>query len=295
MRRILLLTLLAFVCLMLLGAQKQKEPRPLVVAQLSDTHLGLSRAPDAERNLQQAVEMIAARKPDLVIVSGDIGERSENWQRARQILSALDMPVLYLPGNHDTKSTNVERYRRQFGEDYYTMQFRHVTFVVLNSQLLGNYEKYEAKTTVPLPAEGQAEAEKMLAWLRKETQAMARARRNQRGGGAEEKQVVIAVQHVPLSRAGDFPPDPRPYWISQEPWRSRAIAQLRELGVEHVLAGHWHRGMVFRADGMTHHVAPATSWLPLKGKLGFAMHEITRDGDVRTRFVYLDGSEESAE
>jgi 3',5'-cyclic AMP phosphodiesterase CpdA len=292
MRKLLLLSPLVLLCLALLGAQK--ESRPLLVAHLSDTHLGLSRAPDAERNLQQAVEMLKARKPDVVLVTGDIGQSSEDWQKARQILSVLDAPVLWAAGNHDTKSTNVDRYRRFFGEDYYTTQVRHVTFLVLNSQLLGNYEEYEAKTTVPLPPEGQAEAEEMLAWLRQETQALTRARRSQSGGGADEKRVVIAVQHVPLSRAGDFPPDPRPYWISQEPWRSRAIEQLRQLGVEHVLAGHWHRGIVFRADGLTHHVAPATSWLPLKGKLGFAMHEVSREGDVRTRFVYLDGSVESA-
>jgi hypothetical protein len=65
---------------------------------------------------------------------------------------------------------------------------------------------------------------------------------------------------------------------------------LRGLGIKHMLVGHWHNGRVFEREGITWHVAPATSWLPWGGELGFAMHTITSAGDVRTEFVALPGA-----
>jgi hypothetical protein len=54
-----------------------------------------------------------------------------------------------------------------------------------------------------------------------------------------------------------------------------------------MLVGHWHNGRVFEREGVTWHVAPATSWLPWGGELGFAMHTINSNGDVHTEFVPL--------
>jgi hypothetical protein len=68
------------------------------------------------------------------------------------------------------------------------------------------------------------------------------------------------------------------------------MGALHRLGIKHVLVGHWHNGRVFERDGITWHVAPATSWLPWGGELGFAMHAISANGDVRTEFVALPGA-----
>lgn len=73
----------------------------VTIAQLSDTHLGEGHSPQAADNLRKAVEMINARHPDAVVVSGDIGERPENRGHAKEILQALAAPVYYVPGNHD--------------------------------------------------------------------------------------------------------------------------------------------------------------------------------------------------
>jgi hypothetical protein len=62
---------------------------------------------------------------------------------------------------------------------------------------------------------------------------------------------------------------------------------LRRLGVKNMLAGHWHIGRVFKHEDLTIHIAPATSWLPLSGQLGFAMHTVTPNGEVHTEFVPL--------
>ena len=248
----------------------------ITIAQISDTHLGEKRAPHAAENLAQAVDMINQRRPDAVILSGDIGENPEAWRQAQAILKKLRSPLHIAPGNHDVPGSDPDRYRRVFGRDYYTFEIKGITFVIINSQLLGNFDTYEANTPPPLSPKAEAESERMLAWL------------GDLAGGVRNH-VRIGVQHVPVFRDGSFP-DPKPYWIISEPYRSREMNLLDQLGIKHMLVGHWHNGRVFEREGITWHVAPATSWLPWGGELGFAMHTITPNGDVRTEFVALPGA-----
>jgi DNA repair exonuclease SbcCD nuclease subunit len=251
----------------------------VTIAQLSDTHLGEPRAPHARDNLRQAVEMINDRHPDAVILSGDIGENPRAWDEARAILKKLKSPLYYAPGNHDVHSNDVERYRRVFGKDYYEFTLKNVMFVVIDSQLLGNFDHYEAKSPIPLPAETQAESERMLAWLAGLRQESAE----------KNATVIIGVQHIPNFRDGRFP-DPKPYWVVDEPYRWREMDLLKQLGIKHMLVGHWHNGRVFEREAITWHVAPATSWLPWGGELGFAMHTISENGNVHTEFVSMPGA-----
>lgn len=298
-RKILLLVVLVLLVPALLLAKKQKDQDQdqdrdgrnagrsqgeLVIVQLSDLHLGLKRAPDAVPNLRRAVDMIAAMnpRPDAVIVSGDIGETSADRDQARGIVKWVKAPVYYIPGNHDDNWNTVDKYRAQFGDDYYKFKVGFVTFLGIDSQLLGNFDHYDATSPEPLPPKGQEEANRQLDWLRKQADALGR-------GGP-----VIAVQHVPNEMDTSIIRDTKPYWHTQEPWRSREIDLLKKAGVHDILCGHWHHGDVFNAGGMTYRVGPATSWLTYGGKLGYAVHHISSDGRIRTEFVYLDGSREEA-
>jgi hypothetical protein len=166
-----------------------------------------------------------------------------------------------------------------------------------------------------MPPQTEAESQKMLAWLSRQSPgsnagdrgkkrhwwsrgADRDARPPQRdddddrraNGGDEDDRggnIVIGIQHIPAERS-EVVPDPKPYWVINEPYRSRELDLLHRLGVRHMLVGHWHVGNVFERDGITWHVAPSTSrLLPWSGQLGFAMHTITREGDVRTEFVPL--------
>lgn len=263
-------------------------PAQVRIAHISDTHIGLKRAPQASQNLRKVVDMVNARRPDSVIVTGDIGEGPPAWREARQILANLKAPVYYVPGNHDVNSRNVERYRAVFGRDYYQFRVKGLIFYALNSQLLGNYDVFESRDPLPLPAETRAGSGKMFEWLgHAANNEREFASRRPRGGSAEDKHLAFAMQHVPISRAGGFPNDPKPYWTTQEPYRSRELQLLRRLGVRHVFLGHWHKGLVYEADDLTYHVAPATSWSPFGAPLGFAMHTISEDGQVKTELVYL--------
>ena len=267
---------LLFVLLLagILYAQGPAPARPLVIAQISDTHLGEPRAPHAAQNLRLAVQMINSRHVDAVVLTGDIGENPQNWQAARAILNDLSSSLYFVPGNHDVHTSDVNRYRSVFGDDYYSFTIRNIDFIVIDSQLLGNYEQYGAMTPPPLPPESQRESQKMLLWLANHA-------------AREKDRVVIGLQHIPPVRDGGFPPDPKPYWVMSEPYRSTEIALLHDLGIKHMLVGHWHNARVFQWEGITWHVGPSTSWLPWGGELGFAIHSITPDGNVRTEFVDL--------
>jgi 3',5'-cyclic AMP phosphodiesterase CpdA len=288
----------------------------VTIAQISDTHLGEAHSPHAFDNLRRTVDMVNARHPDAVIVSGDIGENYDEWLRARGILKWLHAPVYYAPGNHDVHSTDVEKYREVFGPDYYRFKVKGVTFLVIDSQLLGNFDQFEAQSPQPMPPRTEAESQKMLSWLshqgsganadnpnkrrhwwnrgsnrdntRQQNQSEADDRQNNDGGDNQSGgNIVIGIQHIPAARS-DVLPDTKPYWVINEPYRSRELNLLHRLGVRHMLVGHWHVGNVFERDGITWHVAPSTSrLLPWSSPLGFAMHTISPKGDVKTEFVTI--------
>jgi 3',5'-cyclic AMP phosphodiesterase CpdA len=251
----------------------------ITIAQISDTHIGEKRAPHAADNLKLAVQMINDRHPDAVVLSGDIGENPEAWEKAKSILKHLKVPLYYAPGNHDVHSSDVDRYRGVFGKDYYTFRVKDVEFVVIDSQLLGNFDSYDAKRPQPLPPQTEEESERMLDWL-----AHLRDEDDKRTA-----HTIIGIQHIPVFHDRGFP-DPKAYWVISDPYRSKEMKVLRQLGIKHMLVGHWHNGRVFEREGITWHVAPSTSWLPWGGELGFAMQTITPDGNVQTEFVQLPGA-----
>jgi 3',5'-cyclic AMP phosphodiesterase CpdA len=77
-----------------------------VIAQLSDPHMRLP--PDDEGSgdaLAAAVQAVLQldQRPDAVIVTGDLadGGLPTEYERVRELLAPLPMPVHVLPGNHD--------------------------------------------------------------------------------------------------------------------------------------------------------------------------------------------------
>ncbi|HZD96294.1 MAG TPA: metallophosphoesterase, partial [Candidatus Sulfotelmatobacter sp.] len=250
------------------------------------------QAPHAAENLRRTVDMVNARHPDAVVLSGDIGENQEEWQRAREILKGLRAPLYYVPGNHDVHTQDVQRYRGVFGPDYYRFQVKGITFVVIDSQLLGNFDQFQARSIQPMPPETEAEAEKMLSWLSQQAgrkpEDHGHHNDNADRDDGNRGGVVIGIQHIPAARGDNLPPDSKPYWVVNDPYRSRELDLLKKLGIRHMLAGHWHVGTIFNRDGITWHIAPSTGrLLPWSSNLGFAMHTISRDGDVKTEFVSL--------
>ena len=261
--------------------KKSSDNDQLIVAQISDTHLGLARAPKAADNLRWAVQEINKRHPDAVLVTGDIGERPSAWDQAKDILKGLDCKnVFIIPGNHDDKADTTDRWRQALGPNYQEFHVKWATFIGLDSQLLGNYDDFNSHSVIPLPQNGQQKAKQMLDWLGQQLNE---------DKSEKNAHVIFVMQHVPISRNSGFPNDPKPYWTIQDPYRSQEIELLHKAGIQDVFEGHWHAGMTFKADGFTQHVAPALSWSPFNKPLGFSIHAIKPDGSVKTDFVYLPG------
>lgn len=94
------------------------------ILHISDVHFGPFFVPRAAEALHQ---LIAARRPSLVILSGDLTQRAKprQFEEARAFVDALPVPSLCVPGNHDVPMYRVwERvfapygaYRRHFAEE----------------------------------------------------------------------------------------------------------------------------------------------------------------------------------
>jgi hypothetical protein len=258
------------------------------LAHLSDLHIGLARAPHAADNLRQAVRIINDRGVDAVLVSGDIGENPSDWDQARDILSHCKAPVYYIPGNHDIHSNDFDRYRKIFGDDFYRVRIKNVVIYGLDSEAFGNYDSYDAAKIVLPPSSDEARQNKtrMLQWM-EESIDKPMPRDKDHDQDADDHVVVIGMQHIPIARAGNFPPDARPYWTIPEADRQREVELLKRLGIHHMLVGHWHHRNVFDYGGITWHVGTATSWLTWGGDLGFDIDTITPNGDFKSEFVPL--------
>jgi 3',5'-cyclic-AMP phosphodiesterase len=83
-------------------------PKPLLLAQLSDTHLFSD--PQARQHhwcpqaaLDAVLADVQAQSPDAVLATGDLvhDESSAGYSRLASALHKLRVPVCYLPGNHD--------------------------------------------------------------------------------------------------------------------------------------------------------------------------------------------------
>ena len=260
------------------------------IVQISDTHIGLSTAPNALQHLQTVVNQINAMspQPDAVIVSGDIGETTSAWTTAKNTLANLKAVVYFCPGNHDIHTTNIATYRQYFGNDYYSFRINNITFMVVDSQLLGNYDTFNSSATPasvqPLPSAVQTESDTMLTWLGRQTAV------------ANE----IAVQHVPLfpqslSGGGTYP-STNPYWAIYDvqndtnihhEYRTEEINALTALNIHTMLSA------MTILDGGTEQ--QKKSFLPrlAGGELGtFALTEPEAGSDagaVQTRAVRENG------
>jgi uncharacterized protein len=86
------------------------ELEGLRIAHLSDFHLGPPSR--GRRAVERAVDWAAARRPDLVAITGDLLTHPEAEPRLRRLVGRLEAPTVAVLGNHDLAISRDPQARR---------------------------------------------------------------------------------------------------------------------------------------------------------------------------------------
>jgi 3',5'-cyclic AMP phosphodiesterase CpdA len=245
-----------------------------LIAQLSDPHVDVG--PDdagSAQALGAAVDAVLGLEPlpDAVVVSGDLtnGSDARSYERVRELLAPLAMPVHVLPGNHDDR----EALRAWFTDDsvagahgdpfQYVARCGAVALVVCD-------------TTQPGRDDGRLDAG-AVAWLDAQLAA------------APDVPTIVAMHHTPLL-TGLEPMDA----IGLPAADRAALASVleRHRQVCRVVGGHVHRACFGVLGGCPVFACPSTH-LQVRFDAGpeivlepappaFALHSVLAGGEVVT-------------
>ncbi len=211
--------------------------RPFLVVQLSDPHIGADWGDgDPVATLAATVDAVRALepKPDAVLLTGDLADHAADaeYERLREVVALLGLPLYALPGNHDDRAA----LRRHFGTPgagsepvQYAVDLGPFRLVVLDS-------------TRPGEDGGELDADRLV-WLE---EALA---------DASETPTVLALHHPPLT-TGIAAMDE----IGLPPTDQRALGAVldRHPQVRRIVAGHLHLSISADLGGRIVLVAPST-------------------------------------
>jgi 3',5'-cyclic AMP phosphodiesterase CpdA len=221
--------------------------------QISDTHLA-RRLPTLTQNFHRVSEYIDARRPDLVVNSGDLafdGPTSrDDLEFARELHAALPVACRYLPGNHDIGDNPTElgpappqpatEQQRQnflsvFGEDRWRFDAAGWRFIGLNSLVMNT---------------GLASEAEQYDWLGSQL------------ASTDGKPVALFL-HKPLYLNSPEDPELAASAIRYIPMpaRSRLVEMLRAADLRLVASGHVHQRRDFTYRHIRHVWAPSAGFI----------------------------------
>lgn len=248
---------------------------PFFFVQLTDPQFGMyaENADFAQEsgNFEFAIATANRLKPAFVVVTGDLvnkpGDAAQGDEYLR-IAAKLDrsIPLYNVPGNHDVgnepTSASIAAYTARFGPDHYSFRVGGLFALVLNSNLIHS------------PQHVSKEAESQQAWLKVELEK------------ARQQQVrhVVVFQHH--SWFLDKPDEPDQYFNLPRQQRGPYLDQLRQYGVRHVFAGHYHGNLVARAGGLEM-VTSGPLGKPLRQDQSGLRIVIVRDEGIEHRYYAL--------
>jgi serine/threonine-protein phosphatase CPPED1 len=248
---------------------------PLFFMQLTDPQFGMWTS-DADfqqetANFAFAVASANRLRPAFVIVTGDLLNKSGDKAQADEYLriaATLDrsIPLYHVPGNHDLgndpSAASIAAYVARFGPDHYTFRCGPVLGIVLNSCLIKS------------PQHATQEAAEQDAWLRTELPQ------------ARQAQIphVIVFQHHPWF--SDTIEEPDAYDNLPLQTRREYLDLLRDSGVTHLFAGHYHANCITR-HGSLELVATGAIGKPLRNDVSGLRIVIVRDTGIEHRYYHL--------
>ncbi len=221
--------------------------------QISDTHLA-RRLPTLTQNFHRVSEYIDARRPDLVVNSGDLAfdgpTNRDDLEFARELHAALPVACRYLPGNHDIGDNPTElgpappqpatEQERQnflsiFGEDRWRFDAAGWRFIGLNSLVMNT---------------GLASEAEQYDWLASQLSS------------ADGKPVALFL-HKPLYLNSPEDPELAASAIRYIPMpaRSRLVEMLRAADLRLVASGHVHQRRDFTYRHIRHVWAPSAGFI----------------------------------
>ncbi len=255
------------------------------IAQISDTHLSEEK-PFFIENFRRIGAALRADRPDLVLNSGDIsldGAAGEaDLAAARALHDALDLPIRYLPGNHDLgdsqdapahgegaiDAVSRERYLRHFDADFWSFDVPGWRVLGINAQLLGS----------DLDAAGEQET------------VIAEA------AATLDDRALALFLHKPLFDRDRDETAVTGRFVNPVP-RHRLLALLAEAPPALVACGHVHQYRETRADGALHVWGTSTAFVipdarqPRYGlkEVGYVEHRLHAEGRAESRLVQVPG------
>ena len=212
----------------------------MLIAQITDVHLGFDRSNPDEFNRQRldaALRILCESdpRPDLLLVTGDIandGDDGISYQRWRDAISGLPFPVFPLMGNHDSRAPFLELFRDVDTADgfvQYAIEEHPLRILVLDTLEVGRH--------------GGAFCETRASWLRDHL------------AEAPLSPTLIALHHPPIATGiAWLTEDSDAEWIA----RLRAVVEGRP-NIVAMIAGHVHRPIVTGWAGTTLIVCPSTA------------------------------------
>ena len=190
--------------------------------------------------------------PELLVVTGDLAHRGRRneFEQARTLLDALELPVLAVPGNHDVPYTFPARFRRTFAEW---------------ERVFGATEPEYASDELAVVG-----LNSVRPWLHQ-------------GGGLRTSQLDRAASKLERAHGGALRVAVLHHHLAAPPWRAARKRPLRHrdevlrslavAGVELILGGHVHQAAI----------AERREFAALDGEWGRSLVLATAPGFSRVR------------
>lgn len=211
----------------------------MLIAQITDLHLGFQPDDPAELNRQRLDAVLATLlamtpQPDLLLATGDLTEHGAiaAYETLKQLADALPFPVRFALGNHDDR----DNFRRVFPQVPVSAS-GHVQYDFVQGPL-----RFVVLDTLEHGLHGGALCAARAAWLDATL-------------AADPRPTLLVLHHPPIETGNG--------WMTEDiaaPWVQRLAAVVRRHPqVVRMVSGHLHRAIVTGWHGTTLAVCPSTA------------------------------------
>ena len=236
-----------FVSFLLFGCSPSKQP--IRFALLTDTHISRNGGSSVEDLVRSIDEIQTNDSIDFVIISGDVTESGdkESMLVVKQVLERLTKPYYITSGNHETtwSESGVMDFSRVFGDNRFEFTYNGVYFIGFNSG------------PVIRMADGHV-APQDIAWLSAKLDSVNKKHSNI---------PIFVVTHYPLKN-GDVD-----NWFD-------VTDVLRKYNVQAIIGGHYHRNLVYDADGIAN-VLGRSNLRDADENNGYTIVSVTKADSIR--------------